>query len=517
METLLAELPGPKRAEFALLLEDMADVGAWDWNIRANTFTWSPRQFENFGLAPTATGEVSYEAWLAAIHPDDRDAVQSALMTVLASKARLEVTFRVLVRERDERISSIRWLRARGRILHDHDGAPVHMIGVSTDVTVQHVVETQRNRAEDEALNRLFSVESHFQTYFNSSPDCLFFVRVEPGERLVYEDINPAGLRHVGMPLDQIRGLSPIEVLGPDAGGMIEDNLRVVLRTGMPHFYEPTLSFGSSAVVYDATYLPLRDESGEVTAILGRARDVTEQRRLTATLAQSQKMEALGQLASGVAHDFNNLLAGIGGCLNVLEKIGTSDKGHRYIKEAKRSVERGVSLTGRLLGFARQQTVSLQPIDINQVVSNLLEMLLPIVGLVRLETKLASDLLPTFADLSQVELAIINLCVNARDAMPDGGTIVLTTCNTVVTHQEVGGLKIGRYTSLIVSDTGTGMPPDVLSRALDPFFTTKAVGKGTGLGLSMIYGMARQLGGDVRITSQVGVGTSIAVHLPTSA
>ncbi|MEE7463582.1 hybrid sensor histidine kinase/response regulator [Methylobacterium fujisawaense] len=237
-------------------------------------------------------------------------------------------------------------------------------------------------------------------------------------------------------------------------------------------------------------------------------------------LRQSQKMEAVGQLTGGIAHDFNNLLAGISGSL---ELMGTRiDQGRlkdvdKYMAAAQGATKRAAALTHRLLAFSRRQTLAPKGTDVNALVDGMLDLIRRTVGpSVQVETTGAADLWPALVDPSQLENALLNLCINARDAMPDGGRIVIETANRRIDPQaaERQDMPAGEYLSLSVSDTGTGMPPEVVAKAFDPFFTTKPLGQGTGLGLSMIYGFVKQSGGQVRIHSDEGLGTTVTVYLP---
>jgi len=237
-------------------------------------------------------------------------------------------------------------------------------------------------------------------------------------------------------------------------------------------------------------------------------------------LRQSQKMEAVGQLTGGLAHDFNNLLAGISGALELIRmrmaqgRLADVDK---YVTAAQGASKRAAALTHRLLAFSRRQTLSPKPTDVKQLVAGMRDLISRTVGpQIALETIDSVGLWPSLIDPSQLENAVLNLCINARDAMPDGGTITIETANRWLDRRmaQERGLEPGQYISLCVSDTGTGMPPDVVEKAFDPFFTTKPIGLGTGLGLSMIYGFAKQSGGSVHIYSEVGQGTNVCIYLP---
>jgi PAS domain S-box-containing protein len=251
--------------------------------------------------------------------------------------------------------------------------------------------------------------------------------------------------------------------------------------------------------------------------------EIAERERVEDALRQAQKMEAVGQLTGGLAHDFNNLLTGITGSLELLKTRvaqGRLGEVERYIVAAQGAATRAASLTHRLLAFSRRQTLAPVPTDPNRLIAEMAEMIRRTTGpAILLETALAEGLWPTLCDPNQLESAVLNLSINARDAMPDGGRLTIETCNVRLDEPSARDRDMapGHYVAVCVSDTGTGMAPDVVARAFDPFFTTKPIGLGTGLGLSMIYGFARQSGGQVRIASQVGQGTTVRLYLPRHA
>jgi PAS domain S-box-containing protein len=256
-------------------------------------------------------------------------------------------------------------------------------------------------------------------------------------------------------------------------------------------------------------------------------RDITRDKEQTVeleamqnALRQSQKMEAVGQLTGGLAHDFNNLLAGISGALQLMQirlQQGRFNEFDRYIAVAQGASKRAAALTHRLLAFSRQQTLTPKPTNVNRLVAGMHELIQRTVGPATLiEVVGTADAWTALVDPSQLENALLNLCINARDAMPDGGRITIETANKWIDERTAlkQSMVQGQYVSLCVSDTGTGMTPEVIARAFDPFFTTKPTGQGTGLGLSMIYGFAQQSGGQVRIYSEVGQGTTVCIYLP---
>ncbi|MGU3665403.1 CHASE domain-containing protein [Methylobacterium sp. A49B] len=265
----------------------------------------------------------------------------------------------------------------------------------------------------------------------------------------------------------------------------------------------------------------VEERTRDLRAAADRLREAGEERaRMEDVLRQSQKMEAVGQLTGGLAHDFNNLLAGISGSLELIEtRIGqgrSKDVG-KYIAAAQGASKRAAALTHRLLAFSRRQTLAPRTIDANALVDGMLDLIQRTVGpSVEVRRVSVDSLWPALADPSQLESALLNLCINARDAMPDGGKIIIETDNRLIDRHQAAVLDIpdGEYLSLCVTDTGTGMPPEIVARAFDPFFTTKPIGEGTGLGLSMIYGFAMQSGGQARINSTVGAGTTVCIYLP---
>ena len=280
-----------------------------------------------------------------------------------------------------------------------------------------------------------------------------------------------------------------------------------------------------AGVVIDA----IHDDDGVLIGFAKITRDLTERREAELELEksreqlfQSQKMEAVGQLTGGIAHDFNNLLTGISGNLELLRTRvaqGRIDELERYITAVQGAASRAAALTHRLLAFSRRQTLDPKTIDPNKLIADMKELVERTVGpSVIVSTDLAAEGWSILCDPNQLENAILNLCINARDAMPDGGRLRIETAERMLDERAARERDIspGQYVAIGVSDSGTGMSPEVKARAFDPFFTTKPLGQGTGLGLSMIYGFAKQSGGHARISSEAGVGTTITLYLPRS-
>jgi len=272
-------------------------------------------------------------------------------------------------------------------------------------------------------------------------------------------------------------------------------------------------------VVARVRVITLPPAAGEPSTVLGLAEDVTEQRKTEATLRQMHKLDAIGQLTGGIAHDFNNLLGVIIGVSDLLHSLVQHDKDAvELVEEALAAAERGTDLTRRLLAFARQQPLNPTPVNVNQQVVEIVALLRRTLGTdIRIELDLADDLWPVIADRVQLETCLINLATNARDAMPRGGELRIGTTNRTLDEaycRSQSDVQPGDYAMIQVTDTGTGMTPQVLAQVFEPFFTTKTPDKGTGLGLSMVFGFMKQSNGHINVYSELGVGTTFRLYLP---
>jgi PAS domain S-box-containing protein len=340
-----------------------------------------------------------------------------------------------------------------------------------------------------------------------------------------FETSNPAWETVLGWSEQEVASMSIFELLHPD------DVERTRAGFALTQHGQPAIRFPNRYRRKDGGYRWLSwvgvPEDGMVYC---SGRDITDEKAAEAELAaaqealrQSQKMEAIGQLTGGIAHDFNNLLAGISGSLELLERRlaqGRTGGVERYIGAAQDSARRAAALTQRLLAFSRRQTLDPKPTDVNRLIAGMEDLVRRTVGPgITLEVVGAGGLWLTRVDPSQLENALLNLAINARDAMPDGGRITIETANKWLDERAARERELapGQYISVCVTDTGTGMTPDVIAQAFDPFFTTKPLGQGTGLGLSMIHGFVRQSGGQVRIYSEIGKGTTMCLYLPRFA
>ena len=359
-------------------------------------------------------------------------------------------------------------------------------------------------------------------TFFEHSSEC-YAVLVEGDEdRFWYEEINLATLKLYDCTRDQAIGHWTEEVVGAERAEVLNRHMAACLRSGAPYRYERLQGDG----IVEAIATPIPVEAGLARRVAVSARDVSERRRLAEQLRQAQKMEAVGQLTGGVAHDFNNLLTLVLGGLDTIGRQlpqipspAAMDRIIRAREMALQGVTRASALINRLLAFSRQQPLSPQRVDANKLVAGICDLLRRTIGeAVSLETVLAGGLWPTYADGNQLENALLNLALNARDAMPQGGKLTIETQNAHLDHAYVEQLsepvEAGQYVMIAVTNSGVGMDHETRRRAFDPFFTTKEVGKGTGLGLSQVYGFTRQSAGHIKIYSEIGVGTTIKLYLP---
>ena len=347
-----------------------------------------------------------------------------------------------------------------------------------------------------------------------------------------------------GLERDTLIGKRDADFATPEVARALETTDRRIVESGRPEVLEEQVHKGGELRIYQSSKAPWRRD-GKVLGLIGVSRDITDRKeaeialrdlnaelesrveartreieKAEAQIRQMQKMESIGQLTGGIAHDFNNMLAIVIGSLDIARRRVADDpeKAISFIDNARGGATRAAALTSRMLAFARQQPLAPESLDANKLVANMSELLRRTIGeQIKIETVLAGGLWRTMADPGEVENALLNLCVNARDAMPEGGKLTIETANTHLDDAYAAGnleVAAGQYVAICVSDSGSGMPSEVVDRAFDPFFTTKAVGKGTGLGLSQVYGFIKQSGGHVKIYSEIGHGTTVKIYLP---
>ena len=402
-----------------------------------------------------------------------------------------------------------------GRLLEGIDAQRLRAAAAARAQT--HALEQQVR----DGTGRLAASEARLNSYFEHTPEGIAVLRLGNDGIFVFDTVNPAFRAMYGIGPQPVEGERPLRITTPEVADDVERRLHDCLGSDQARSYTALRPRDGQTRIIDVVLAPVpQTEPGGTRFVVASTRDVTNAHLRDEQLRQSQKMEAIGQLTGGIAHDFNNLLTGITGSLELLQTRiadGRTQDAPRYIAAAQGAARRAAALTHRLLAFSRQQTLDPQPTGLNRLVAGLEDLVRRTMGpAIAVEVVTAGGLWATLVDPNQLENALLNLCINARDAMPQGGRLVVETANRWLDDHAAASLDLppGQYVSLCVSDTGTGMPPEVVARAFDPFFTTKPPGSGTGLGLSMTYGFVRQSGGQARIYSEPGQGAMVCLYLP---
>jgi PAS domain S-box-containing protein len=385
-----------------------------------------------------------------------------------------------------------------------HDG--------ETGAIVTHEDITAISRMHD----RLHTQRDFYEVMLDTLPVALTYVNCE--RQIEY--LNKSYERLVQHPRGEMRGLRVDELMSPASYAEVAPRLEQVLAGQHVSFQQSRRLNDGRSRELAIEYVPRRDASGSVSGFFSVIRDITEQKRLEGELRQAQKMEAVGQLTGGLAHDFNNLLSVVIGNLQLLERVCRADaRATTHVETALRAALRGAELTSRLLAFSRQQVLEPRVIDANELITGMKELIGRALGRsIAARFDLAAGLWPIRVDPGQLENSVLNLAINARDAMAQGGELVIGTENVTLDAARAAPSQLapGAYVCVTVTDNGHGMTEEVLKRVFEPFFTTKEIGKGTGLGLSMVYGFCEQSGGRAEIASTLGVGTTVSLYFPRS-
>lgn len=519
-------------AEHLRLALEAGDIGAWDWDLATGRMVWSAQMFRNLGLDPGPPGEL-YPVLIAALHPDDRAAAEAALAEFRTRPGPMRIEPRITRSD-----GETGWLVFLGRTEADASGSPRHMRGITIESTRRRSIEeaaavavrdgerrlqelnAQLERLAEERARLLDASRAQIQAIFDNSPDWLTLFRAKSDGRFVYEDMNRATEIAYGLLRDRVIGHRLEDIIGEEPAQLPLRLMRACIATGENQRYTARRTMAGVTRSIDVMFAHVPEKSGGDDLIMATARDITEREAMEERLRQSQKMEAVGQLTGGLAHDFNNLLTAVIGNLDLIAPRVVGDSAAaRFLAGAQRAAENGARLTEQLLAFSRRQHLQLRSVDLNRAIAGMRELLVRTIGpAIRVETRTVPHLWPALVDPTQIEIAILNLAINARDAMQVGGMLAIETGNLGADDPALPPDLAGRdCVRVTVRDTGIGMTEEVLRSAVEPFFTTKEPGKGSGLGLSQVYGMARQSEGALHIDSRPGAGTAVHLYLPRAA
>ena len=512
-QALIAEIEQRKCAEFEreqqrlqlLEAQRLANLGSWVWNVADGRFTWSDHLRKIFGITDT-NFRGTVQDFLNLVHPDDNNDLREAATMSLREGRGFLIEHRIIRSD-----GSVRFLRSGSEVVKDEESKITQMLGICQDITESKEAEIALQRSERNYRLLIEGVRDH--AIFMLDPNG-HVVSWNPGaERIQQYETHEIIGKHISefYTDEEKRANIPARALEIAASeGQYETEGLRVRKDG-------------SCYWANALITAIRNDDDKLIGFAKIARDITAaheaKRKLEETreqLFQAQKMEAIGQLTGGVAHDFNNLLTAIMGSASIIERIA-GDNGQllRNARNIRYAADRGANLTRQLLSFSRRQSLRPELIDLRQRLPLTVELLAHSLRAdIKVATHVDADLHPILVDTGELDLALLNVAVNAQDAMPAGGRLTLRVHNLVMNG--VGGATTD-FIAISLTDTGTGMTPEVQAKIFEPFFTTKEAGKGSGLGLSQVYGFARQSGGDVRIESRVGEGTTLTILLPAAS
>ncbi len=499
-ERVRAERRLRRTMEFLSQTQAAAHIGSWERDLLTGAVMWSEETYRLFGMDPGTTPR-TLEQYVAMVHPEDRQALQTAIAAAVASRSSYDVDHRITWAD-----GSVHYLHGRGGVATDDAGRPSRLLGTFLDIT-------ERKRAEAE----LHQANERLAAVVSSSPLATF---ATDREGLV-QTWNAAAERLFRWQAEEVMG----HPLTAALHGVEEEYVAVQHRAAAGE-----VGAGAEIVWYrrDGTPItgrlfaaPLHGPDGRVNGVLGLVEDLTAIKQLEQQFLQAQKMEAVGRLAGGVAHDFNNLLTVIKGYSTfAMDETPEGDARRQGIEEIQKAADRAAALTRQLLAFSRQQVLAPTVLDLVALVRNTERMLQRIIGEdIGLAVIAATEPVMTKADAGQLEQVLLNLVVNARDAMPTGGSLTIKIDIELLDTSSLGqpaAVEPGQYAMIAVTDTGTGMDAETKARMFEPFFTTKEPGKGTGLGLATAYGIVKQTGGYITVVTSPGSGSTFRVYLPAT-
>jgi PAS domain S-box-containing protein len=488
--------------------QQVAHLGSWELDVATQRVTWSEEMYRVYGLRHEEFNP-SFEGFLERVHPDDRERVKKINEKAFRDHQPFSFDHRIVNPD-----GTVRTLHGRGELITDETGKPVKLRGIGQDITERKQAEAERD-IERQLLKALI----------DQLPVGVLVSDMEgryiKANHKICEILGTGCDELIGMTIDEVRQL--VNPTTPEGTPLTDTETPTALALRTQHPIKPIESIittpgGEVRRISSNAVLVVIDGGapfGSVTVVA----DVTEQYILQEQLRQSQKMESIGTLAGGVAHDFNNLLTVIlGNTQLAFRGIQPGTPLQERLFEIERAGTRATTLTRQLLAFSRRQRLERQSVNLNETINDFMKMLRRVIGEdieVRIQESVRLDLV--FADPAQIEQVVMNLAVNARDAMPGGGNLTIETRNVELEEayqREHPYAKPGRYVQISVSDTGVGMDTETKERIFEPFFTTKETGKGTGLGLSMVYGIIKQHGGLIEVESELGRGATFHIYLP---
>lgn len=477
-------------------LTDYSPVGMFHTNAQGNTSYNNPKSTELMGMSAQ---EASGMGWLDGIHPEDRERVRTMWRSGV---------------ENEGHYQEVRWLHADGKTVWTA-GDIIPNMGCDGDGFIGTLVDISKRKQAETALR---VSEEKFRTLTDYSPVGMFLINAQ-GNATYFND---KCSELMGITAQEANGLGWLSGVHPDDCERISAAWTKAFENAEEYHDEFRWLHADGNVVWTSVdVVPFGGNGGDGDGFIGTLVDITARKQAETALRQAQRMEAIGQLTGGVAHDFNNLLAIMLGNAELLEyEADLTKEGQQFVDEVKQAIFRGSSLTQRLLAFSRQQILAPVTTDVSALIGGLHDVLQRSLGeVIDLGIEKMPDLWPVTIDPHQFENTLVNLALNSRDAMPNGGALMIEASNVTLDesyvdrHDEV---MPGDYVMVAVCDSGTGMSAGVLKKAFEPFFTTKEVGEGSGLGLSMVYGFVKQSKGHISIYSDLGMGTTVKLFLPRS-